>query len=75
MGHGDLHHYLIRSRPLSFCGEDYQGVTELDDPRILKITPFDTMGTPIELLNSFGGRDGFEQAVHDLQSALYHEVA
>jgi type I restriction enzyme R subunit len=52
-----------------------EGVTELDDPRILRITPFDTMGTPIELLNSFGGRDGFEQAVHELQSALYHEVA
>ena len=52
-----------------------EGVTELDDPRILRITPFDTMGTPIELLNSFGGRVGFEQAVHDLQSALYSEVA
>ena len=51
-----------------------EGVTELDDPRILRITPFDTMGTPIELLNAFGGRDGFEEAVHELQSALY-EVA
>ena len=52
-----------------------EGVTELDDPRILRITPFDTMGTPVELLNSFGGRTGFEKAVHELQSALYHEVA
>ena len=52
-----------------------EGVTELDDPRILRITPFDTMGTPVELLNSFGGRAGFEKAVHELQSALYHEVA
>ena len=52
-----------------------EGVTNLDDPRILRINPFDTMGTPIELLNAFGGRDGFEEAVHELQSAMYNEVA
>lgn len=52
-----------------------EGVTGLDDPHILKVTPFDTMGTPIELLNQFGGRSGFERAVHELQSALYQEAA
>jgi type I restriction enzyme R subunit len=52
-----------------------EGVTGLDDPRILKIDPFDKMGTPMQLLNNFGGRDGFEIAVHELQSALYQEVA
>jgi type I restriction enzyme, R subunit len=52
-----------------------EGVTSLDDPRILKVAPFDRMGTPVELLKSFGGRPGFEQAVHEMQSALYEEVA
>ncbi|RPH79088.1 MAG: restriction endonuclease, partial [Nitrospiraceae bacterium] len=52
-----------------------EGVTDLDDPRILKVAPFDAMGTPIELLKKFGGRNGFEQAVHDLQSALYGKAA
>ena len=52
-----------------------EGVTNLDDPHILKISPFDAMGTPIELLKTFGGRNGFEKAVHDLQSALYHSAA
>jgi len=52
-----------------------EGVTALDDPRILRVSPFDTMGTPLELLKTFGGRDGFETAVHELQSALYQEVA
>jgi type I restriction enzyme R subunit len=52
-----------------------EGVTSLDDPQILKISPFDTMGTPIELLKTFGGRPGFEKAVHDLQSALYQGAA
>jgi len=48
-----------------------EGVTGLDDPRILKIAPFDAMGTPVELLKEFGSRNGFEKAVHELQSALY----
>jgi len=57
--------------------EKYQdeGVTNLDDPRILKIAPFDAMGTPIELLKPFGGRSGFEKAVHELQFALYEKAA
>ncbi len=52
-----------------------EGLAGLDDPRILKVAPFDTMGTPVELLKPFGGRSGFEQAVHEMQSALYEEVA
>ena len=38
-------------------------------------TQFDTMGTPVELLKEFGGRNGFEKAVHELQSALYDKAA
>jgi len=52
-----------------------EGVMSLDDPRILKIAPFNTMGTPLELLKPFGGRPGFEKAVHELQSALYERAA
>lgn len=48
-----------------------QGITELDDPRILKVSPFDTMGTPVELLKLFGGREAFGRAVHEMQSSLY----
>jgi type I restriction enzyme, R subunit len=33
------------------------------------------MGTPVQLLKQFGGRDGFEKAVHELQSALYERAA
>lgn len=52
-----------------------EGITGLDDPHILRVAPFDSMGTPMELLKQFGGRDGFERAVRKLQSALYQEVA
>jgi hypothetical protein len=43
-----------------------EGVLNLDDANVLKITPFSTMGSVIQLINAFGGKDGFEQAVHDL---------
>jgi type I restriction enzyme R subunit len=52
-----------------------EGVTELDDPQILKVAPFDTMGTPMELLKPFGDLNGFMQAVHELQAALYEKAA
>ena len=51
------------------------GLTDLTDPRILKVNPFDAMGTPLQLINEFGGRAGFEKAVHELESALYAEVS
>lgn len=57
--------------------EKYQdeGVINLDDPRILQIAPFDSMGTPVQLVRQFGNRTDFERAVHELQSALYQEAA
>jgi type I restriction enzyme R subunit len=51
------------------------GVIGLDDPGILRIAPFDSMGTPIQLIKQFGTRSDFERAVHELQTELYHEVA
>jgi len=33
------------------------------------------MGSVVQLIKAFGDRQGFEQAVHELQSALYQETA
>jgi type I restriction enzyme R subunit len=52
-----------------------EGILNLDDPRILQISPFDAMGTPLQLIKQFGTRTDFERAVHELQTALYQEVA
>ena len=52
-----------------------EGVLNLEDPRILQIPPFDSMGTPFQLIKQFGSRADFENAVHELQAALYQEVA
>ncbi len=51
------------------------GVINLDDPKILQLSPFDSMGTPVQLIKQFGARSDFEKAVHELQAILYPEVA
>lgn len=51
------------------------GVLDLNDPRVLTILPFTTLGTPYELVKSFGDREDFERAARELQSALYRESA
>jgi type I restriction enzyme, R subunit len=52
-----------------------EGVLDLEDPRVLQITPFDRMGTPMQLIKQFGALPDFERAVHQLQLALYEDVA
>ena len=51
------------------------GVINLDDTNVLHIPPFTELGTPVQLINTFGGTDEFVEAVHDLQAALYKETA
>jgi type I restriction enzyme R subunit len=52
-----------------------EGVLNLDDANVLRIPPFTALGTPMQLIKAFGDRQGFEHAVHELQSALYQETA
>ena len=51
------------------------GVLDLNDPEVLKVLPFTTLGTPYELVKSFGEREDFDRAARELQSALYRESA
>jgi type I restriction enzyme, R subunit len=52
-----------------------EGVLNLDDANVLKVTPFTTMGSVVQLIKAFGGKEGFEAAVREMQDALYQETA
>ena len=52
-----------------------EGVLNLDDANVLRIPPLSGLGTPVQLVNAFGGKAQFVAAVHNLQSALYQESA
>lgn len=51
-----------------------EGVLNLDDANVLKVTPFTEMGSVVQLIKAFGGKEGFEKAVHELQDAIYEAV-
>ncbi len=52
-----------------------EGVLNLDDTNVLRIPPFNTLGTPMQLIKAFGDKAGFEDAVHALQNELYQDIA
>lgn len=52
-----------------------EGVLNLDDANVLKVTPFTAMGSVVQLIKAFGGKEGFEKAVHEMQDAIYQETA
>ena len=52
-----------------------EGMLSLDDTSVLRISPFSAIGSVVQLITSFGGKEGYERAVQDLQSALYDRVA
>jgi type I restriction enzyme, R subunit len=53
--------------------QDEGVVGGLDNVKLLEIPPFNQMGTPFQLIQPFGTKAGFEQAVHDMQAALYQD--
>jgi type I restriction enzyme R subunit len=48
-----------------------QGHESIGEIEILKLDPFPELGTPIELVRRFGGRDRYLAAVRELDTALY----
>jgi type I restriction enzyme R subunit len=47
------------------------GVEVLEDIRVLRNEPLTDFGTPIEILNLFGGKSQFEMALRGLETELY----
>jgi type I restriction enzyme R subunit len=48
-----------------------QGLDTIEKIDVLRLDPFTQIGTPIEIVKSFGGRDNYLSAVHELETALY----
>ena len=42
-----------------------------EDIKILTLDPFSSLGTAPELIQSFGGKPAYLQAVHELEQQLY----
>lgn len=47
------------------------GIEPIEDVKILTLDPFSEIGAPMELINAFGGKPGYQQALKALENALY----
>lgn len=48
-----------------------EGIKAVEETEILRIALFTQMGTPMELVQAFGGIQGYQEAVRELQRELY----
>lgn len=48
-----------------------EGIENIESMEVLKLRPFDTMGSLIEIVNSFGGKQQYIQAVRELERQIY----
>lgn len=48
-----------------------QGITEVEDIKVLSLSDFANYGKPAKIVKLFGGKDQYEQAVRDLEDTLY----
>lgn len=51
-----------------------EGVQQIEDTQVLKLDPFIRMGKPAAIVKLFGGKDGYLQAVRELENEIYKVV-
>ena len=51
------------------------GIYEIENTDILKLDPFKQYGKPVKIVQCFGGKQGYLDAVKELEKAIYSEVA
>lgn len=48
-----------------------EGLENLEDMKVLRLDPFKKLGSPMEIVQEFGGRDEYLQAIHEIEDELY----
>ncbi len=51
------------------------GITSVESLDILKVDPLVGLGTPVEIINFFGGKPAYLAAIRELETALYQHAA
>jgi type I restriction enzyme R subunit len=51
-----------------------RGIDEVEEMEVLKVKPISDMGTPVEIIQEFGGKDAYRAAVQELESHLYESA-
>ena len=51
------------------------GIKSVESLEILKVDPLTGFGTPVEIINLFGGKKDYLAAIHELETELYRKAA
>lgn len=53
-----------------------EGIVSIENNNVLKLDPFRTMGTPVEIINGvFGGKAKYEEALQALEAELFNQAS
>jgi type I restriction enzyme R subunit len=48
-----------------------EGIANLENPEVLRIAPLNQFGSPVEIVQAFGGKTQYQQAIRELERNLY----
>lgn len=51
-----------------------EGITNIESIEVLRVNPFDEFGSPVEIINEFGSKEKYLQAVKELEIELYKNI-
>ncbi len=51
-----------------------EGVENIESIEVLRVKPFDEYGSPLEIINEFGSKQNYLEAVRELENELYRKV-
>ena len=51
-----------------------EGITNIEKIEVLRVNPFDEMGSPTEIIGEFGSKEKYLQAVRELEVELYKNI-
>ena len=66
--YGDLAQKVISSLLDKYADD---GGLDLENPEIIRLDPLSRLGSPVEIIRAFGGKPGYDAAIHALTDELY----
>jgi len=52
-----------------------QGILNMEDPQMLRLEPFNKIGTPPKIIRLFGGKEQYNEAIKSLETEIYKGIA
>ncbi|MDS0526076.1 DEAD/DEAH box helicase family protein [Clostridium sp. SHJSY1] len=48
------------------------GIKEIEETKVLELKEFTKLGSPMKIVKAFGGKEGYQKAVHELENEIYY---